>query len=134
MPPVPKGFRTTTLDAVPGETSQHYSGVVVELRTAGDLPASGHWNLSGLGSPGTLQVKSDAARYFGETSLLSDQKHRLRLRRLLRARRDLRNKLASTLELCACGKQEKAPERMAAEALQIKLVAGTGFEPVTFRL
>ena len=30
--------------------------------------------------------------------------------------------------------RKKAPKRTAAEALQVKLVAGTGFEPVTFRL
>jgi hypothetical protein len=81
-----------------------------------------------------LQVESDAARYFGETSLQSDQKHRLRLRRLLRARRDLRDKLASMLELCAFGKQQNAPAAVTEEVLQMKLVAGTGFEPVTFRL
>ncbi|WP_443026088.1 recombinase family protein [Sphingomonas sp. PB2P19] len=46
----------------------------------------------------------------------------------------LRGELASMLELCTCGEQEKASEPMAAEALQIKMVAGTGFEPVTFRL
>jgi site-specific DNA recombinase len=47
---------------------------------------------------------------------------------------NLRGELASMLSLCACDERKKAPEPMAAEALQIKMVAGTGFEPVTFRL
>ena len=47
---------------------------------------------------------------------------------------DLRGELASMLELCACGEMQKAPEEVSSEALQIKMVAGTGFEPVTFRL
>ena len=47
---------------------------------------------------------------------------------------DLRGDLASMLELCACGEHEKSPEAVATKAEQIKLVAGTGFEPVTFRL
>jgi site-specific DNA recombinase len=38
------------------------------------------------------------------------------------------------LELCALSEMRSAPEAVASGALQIKLVAGTGFEPVTFRL
>ena len=40
----------------------------------------------------------------------------------------LRGDLASMLELCACGETQKAPDAVANEALQIKLVAGTGFD------
>ncbi len=47
---------------------------------------------------------------------------------------DLRGKLASMLELCAGAETQKAPAVGTEEALQIKMVAGTGFEPVTFRL
>ncbi len=42
--------------------------------------------------------------------------------------------LASVLELCVCGEMQNAPEGVSSGALQIKMVAGTGFEPVTFRL
>ena len=38
------------------------------------------------------------------------------------------------LSLCAGAETQKAPAAVAEEALQIKMVAGTGFEPVTFRL
>ena len=47
---------------------------------------------------------------------------------------DLRIELASMLELCAGAETQKASAEVTEEALQIKLVAGTGFEPVTFRL
>ncbi|MFW2830993.1 recombinase family protein [Sphingomonas sp. ID0503] len=47
---------------------------------------------------------------------------------------DLRGELASMLELCACPEMRTAPTNISERALQIKLVAGTGFEPVTFRL
>ncbi len=47
---------------------------------------------------------------------------------------DLHGKLPSTLSPRTCDENKIAPERMATEALQIELVAGTGFEPVTFRL
>jgi site-specific DNA recombinase len=46
----------------------------------------------------------------------------------------LRGELASMLELCACGEMQNAPSEVSEGALQIKMVAGTGFEPVTFRL
>ncbi|MBA2935138.1 hypothetical protein HZF05_13690 [Sphingomonas sp. CGMCC 1.13654] len=46
----------------------------------------------------------------------------------------LRGDLVSMLELCACGDMQNAPEEVSSGALQIKMVAGTGFEPVTFRL
>jgi site-specific DNA recombinase len=46
----------------------------------------------------------------------------------------LRGELASMLELCACGDMQNAPSEVSEGALQIKMVAGTGFEPVTFRL
>jgi site-specific DNA recombinase len=47
---------------------------------------------------------------------------------------DLRGELASMLSLCAGAKTQKASAGVTVEALQIKMVAGTGFEPVTFRL
>ena len=47
---------------------------------------------------------------------------------------DLRGELASMLSLCAGAETQKASAAVTGEALQIKLVAGTGFEPVTFRL
>jgi site-specific DNA recombinase len=47
---------------------------------------------------------------------------------------DLRGELASMLSLCAGAETEKASAVATEEALQIKMVAGTGFEPVTFRL
>ncbi len=46
----------------------------------------------------------------------------------------LRGELATMLELCACPYMQNAPEEVSSRALQIKMVAGTGFEPVTFRL
>ena len=46
----------------------------------------------------------------------------------------LRGELASILSLCSDTRQHNAPEAGASGALQIELVAGTGFEPVTFRL
>ena len=42
--------------------------------------------------------------------------------------------LASILSLCTASRQHKASQDYSGEALQINLVAGTGFEPVTFRL
>ena len=45
---------------------------------------------------------------------------------------DLRGKLASMLSLCAGTETQKASAGVT--ELQIKMVAGTGFEPVTFRL
>ena len=47
---------------------------------------------------------------------------------------DLRGELASMLELCAGAETQKASAVVTEEVLQIKMVAGTGFEPVTFRL
>ena len=47
---------------------------------------------------------------------------------------ELRGELASMLELSASTDIQNASEAVATEALQIKVVAGTGFEPVTFRL
>jgi site-specific DNA recombinase len=47
---------------------------------------------------------------------------------------DLRGQLASMLELCVGAETQKASAGVTEEVLQIKLVAGTGFEPVTFRL
>jgi site-specific DNA recombinase len=47
---------------------------------------------------------------------------------------ELRGELAAMLELCAGMETKKASAVVTEEALQIKLVAGTGFEPVTFRL
>ena len=46
----------------------------------------------------------------------------------------LRGELASMLELCAAPETQKASSAVTEEALQIKLVAGAGFEPATFRL
>ncbi|WP_443019343.1 recombinase family protein [Sphingomonas sp. 22R3R2A-7] len=46
----------------------------------------------------------------------------------------LRGEFASMLELCVCPETQKASAGVSGEALQIKMVAGTGFEPVTFRL
>ena len=47
---------------------------------------------------------------------------------------DLRGELASMLSLCAGTETQKASAGVTEEAMQIKMVAGTGFEPVTFRL
>ena len=47
---------------------------------------------------------------------------------------DLRGEFASMLSLCAGAETQKASAGIPSEALQIKVVAGTGFEPVTFRL
>ncbi len=47
---------------------------------------------------------------------------------------DLRGELASMLSLCAGAETQKASAVVSREALQMKMVAGTGFEPVTFRL
>ncbi len=47
---------------------------------------------------------------------------------------DLRGELASMLSLCVGLETQKASAGEPLEALQIKMVAGTGFEPVTFRL
>jgi site-specific DNA recombinase len=47
---------------------------------------------------------------------------------------NLPGKLALMLELCACAQTQRASAAVTEEALQIELVAGTGFEPVTFRL
>jgi site-specific DNA recombinase len=47
---------------------------------------------------------------------------------------DLRGELDSMLSLCGGTETQKAPAGDPLEALQIKMVAGTGFEPVTFRL
>jgi site-specific DNA recombinase len=47
---------------------------------------------------------------------------------------DLRGELAAMLSLCAGAERQKASAGATEEAMQIKLVAGTGFEPVTFRL
>ncbi|TVV69728.1 hypothetical protein FOY91_20980 [Sphingomonas solaris] len=46
----------------------------------------------------------------------------------------LRGELASMLELTASVAMQNAPSAVAEGALQVKMVAGTGFEPVTFRL
>jgi site-specific DNA recombinase len=46
----------------------------------------------------------------------------------------LRGDLASMLELCACQEARKATAAVTEGVLQMKMVAGTGFEPVTFRL
>ena len=46
----------------------------------------------------------------------------------------IRGEFASMLELCVCPETQKASAGVSEEALQIKMVAGTGFEPVTFRL
>ena len=47
---------------------------------------------------------------------------------------DLHGELASMLSLCAGAETQKASVGVTEEVLQIKMVAGTGFEPVTFRL
>ena len=47
---------------------------------------------------------------------------------------ELHGELASILSLCTASRQHKASPDYSGEALQIKMVAGTGFEPVTFRL
>ena len=47
---------------------------------------------------------------------------------------DLRGELASMLSFCVGAKTQKASAAVSRKVLQIKLVAGTGFEPVTFRL
>jgi site-specific DNA recombinase len=47
---------------------------------------------------------------------------------------DLRGELASILSLCAGAETQKVSAVVTDEVLQIKMVAGTGFEPVTFRL
>ncbi len=47
---------------------------------------------------------------------------------------DLHGELASMLSLCAGAETQKASAVVTEEVLQIKMVAGTGFEPVTFRL
>ena len=47
---------------------------------------------------------------------------------------DLRGELASILSLYAGAETQKASAGVTVEVLQFKLVAGTGFEPVTFRL
>ncbi|WP_443024596.1 recombinase family protein [Sphingomonas sp. Leaf343] len=47
---------------------------------------------------------------------------------------DLRGELASMLSLCAGAETQKASAVVTEEVLQMKMVAGTGFEPVTFRL
>ncbi len=47
---------------------------------------------------------------------------------------ELRGELASMLLLCAGAETQKASAAVSREALQMKMVAGTGFEPVTFRL
>ena len=46
----------------------------------------------------------------------------------------LRGEFASMPELSAGAETQKASAGVSEEALQIKMVAGTGFEPVTFRL
>jgi site-specific DNA recombinase len=45
---------------------------------------------------------------------------------------DLRGELATMLVLAS--ETKKAPKADAFEVRQVKMVAGTGFEPVTFRL
>ena len=49
---------------------------------------------------------------------------------------DLRGELASILSLCSGAQRKAAPADFSVEAFvtQVKMVAGTGFEPVTFRL
>ena len=47
---------------------------------------------------------------------------------------DLRGELASMLSLCRGAGTQKTSAAVTEEVLQIKMVAGTGFEPVTFRL
>ena len=48
----------------------------------------------------------------------------------------LRGAPAGILTFCAKAKRKNAPAEVSAEAVakQVKMVAGTGFEPVTFRL
>ena len=46
----------------------------------------------------------------------------------------LRGDFATMVELCVCTETQIASAGVSEEALQIKMVAGTGFEPVTFRL
>ena len=47
---------------------------------------------------------------------------------------ELRAKWAAMLLPCADAEMQKASAAVSREAEQMKLVAGTGFEPVTFRL
>ncbi len=47
---------------------------------------------------------------------------------------ELRSERASMLSLCPEPETQKAAAGYSSEVLQMKLVAGTGFEPVTFRL
>ena len=47
---------------------------------------------------------------------------------------DLRGELAAMLSLCAGAETQKTSAMVTEEVLQVKMVAGTGFEPVTFRL
>ena len=47
---------------------------------------------------------------------------------------ELRGELTGILSLCAGAKQQKPAQSGTERALQVKMVAGTGFEPVTFRL
>lgn len=47
---------------------------------------------------------------------------------------DLRGELTSMLSLCTGAETQKTSAVVSEEALQVKMVAGTGFEPVTFRL
>jgi site-specific DNA recombinase len=47
---------------------------------------------------------------------------------------DLRGELATMLSLCAGTETQKTSAGEPSEVLQMKMVAGTGFEPVTFRL
>ena len=47
---------------------------------------------------------------------------------------DLRGELAAMLSLCAGTETQKTSAGEPSEVLQMKMVAGTGFEPVTFRL
>ena len=47
---------------------------------------------------------------------------------------ELKGDLTAMLLIGQAQKRNNAPEAELSEALQIKLVAGTGFEPVTFRL
>ena len=46
----------------------------------------------------------------------------------------LRGELAAMLALCACVDVQKPPAVCTEGVLQIKMVAGVGFEPTTFRL
>ena len=47
---------------------------------------------------------------------------------------DERGELGAMLLLCAGAETQKAPAGEPLEVMQIRMVAGTGFEPVTFRL